>query len=232
MHTVKLAEDQAVKGLDYAIEIKVYGEGTQLIPSSAAITVKDPNGKAQVENQSMAIEDGVGTLTYTLSSTHTAGLWENAIIEVSYVVSSVTYKVVFFFDVVLCQLVPAVIDDDLKNYFPDLAAEIWTGESNYDEQIQEAFKIVKRDIKAKGRRPAMLIDGSQVRELVILKTFETIFFCFAKDESSIWWFRFQETKKAYADRFAKLVIKYDEDESGTVEEDEEAEPVGQVTMRR
>jgi hypothetical protein len=226
-----LTEDQAVKALPYPIEVKAFEGGTQLLPSSASITVKDPNGAAQVTDQAMSI-DGSGTMTYTLAAEKTSTLWENAIIEISYVVSSLTYKAVFHFDVVLCQIKPAVVDADLKNYFPQLAQEIWADETNYDKQIQEAFRIIKRDIKDKGRRPAMLIDGMQIRELLVIKAFELIFFEFAKSEEDIWWKRYEEMKARYNERFDKLVIKYDQDEDMLIDEDEKIGSLGQITLER
>ncbi len=226
-----LTEDQAVKGLPYTIEIKAYEGGTQLVPSSATITIKDPDGEEQIKDETMSIDEN-GTMTYTLAATKTTKLWENAIIEVNYIVSSITYKAVFHFDVVLCQIKPTVVDADLKNYFPQLAEEIWASETNYDKQIQEAFRIIKRDIKDKGRRPAMLIDGMQVRELLIIKAFELIFFEFAKSEEDIWWKRYEEMRARYKERFDKLVIKYDRDEDMLIDEDEKMNSLGQITLER
>lgn len=227
-----LTEDQAVKGLAYPIEVKVYEEGVQLIPSSATITVKNPDGTKQVEDQSMTIDSDTGTMTYSLTATYTAKLWENAIIEISYVVSSVTYKAVFLFDVVLNKLKCSIIDEDLKGYFPKLKDELWDEQINYDPQIQEAFKIVKRDIKDKGKRPHMLIDGMQIRELIIFKTFEMIFFDFAKNEEDVWFMRYQTMKETYDNRFAKLNIKYDIDEDALIDEAEKKGALGQIDLER
>ncbi len=228
-----LTENEAVKSLAYPIEVKVYEGGTQLVPSSGTITVKNPGGTAQVEDVAVSVAAG-GTMTYSLVSTITTTLWENAIIELSYIVSTVTYKAIFLFDVVLNRLKCNIIDQDLKDYFPALAANIWSVQSpaNYDVQIQEGFNIVKRDIKDKGRRPHMLIDGSQIRECLILKTFELIFFAFAKDEEDIWWNRYLMTKEKYEERFSKLVIKYDEDEDGLIEGDEGDVSLSQITLKR
>lgn len=231
MNIEKLTDDQAVKGYDFPIEFKVYSAGAQIKPTSAAITIKDPGGTEQVSDASMTINGTTGTATYTLDDAYTADLWENAVIEIEYVYSSITHKAVFFFDVVLNALKCNVIDDDLKKYFPQIASQIWSGTSNYDGQIQEAFRIVKRLIKDKGRRPAMLIDGSQIRELVIIKAFEIIFFNFAKSAEDIWWGRYEKYKALFEQRFAALAIKYDEDESGSIEDDEEA-GLGQVTFQR
>ncbi len=224
-----LTENEAVKSLAYPIEVKVYEAGVQLTPTSATITVKNPGGTAQVEDEAVTITSG--TMTYSLIATYTATLWENAIIELSYVVSSVTYKAIFLFDVVLNRLKCNIIDQDLKDYMPALASDIWSVQTNYDKQIQEAFNIVKRDIKDKGRRPHMLIDGSQIRECLILKTFELIFFAFAKTEEDIWWNRYLMVKEKYEERFSKLVIKYDIDEDGLINDDEKKITIAQSTLK-
>jgi len=226
-----LTEDQAVKDQAFPIEVKAYEAGAQLVPTSAKITIKDPDGTEIVDEASMTVGDD-GTMTYSLAATSTADLWENATMEIAYVVSTVTYKAVFFFDVVLTALKPNVIDADLQKYFPQIVSDIWSGTSNYDGQIQEAFRILKRLIKDKGRRPAMLIDGSQVRELVIIKTFEIIFFNFSKAPDDIWWRRYEQYKELFQQRFNALVIKYDEDESGTIDDGEAGESLGQITLSR
>lgn len=232
MNVEILTEDQAVKGQAFPIEVKVYSAGAQVKPTSATITIKDPDGEEIVSAAVMTINGTTGTLTYSLAQASTDELWENATMEITYVLSSVTYKAVFFFDVVLTALKPNVIDADLQKYFPQIVSDIWSGTSNYDGQIQEAFRIVKRLIKDRGRRPAMLIDGSQVRELVIIKTFEIIFFNFSKAPDDIWWRRYEQYKELYQQRFDALVIKYDEDESGTIDDSEAGGSLGQITLSR
>ncbi len=230
-HVVKLTEDQAVQSAAFPIEAKVYSAGVQIKPSSATVTIKDPDGTEKLAATAMTANSTTGTLTYSLAATYTADLWENAVIEIAYTISSVVYTAVFFFDVVLHALYCNVTDDDLKAYFPQLADEIWSGTANYSGQIAEAFQFVKRLIKDKGKRPSMLIDGSQVRELVIIKTFEMIFFNFATDPEGIWWKRYEQYRSLFNERFASLVIKYDEDESGTIDSDEKA-TAGQVSFLR
>jgi hypothetical protein len=227
-----LTDDQAVQDYAFPVEVKIYEDGVQLVPTSATITINDPDGTAEVIAAAMTVAAGVGTLTYPLTATYTADLWENAIIEVDYVIATVHYKAVFFFDVVLNALKCSVIDADLKSYAPLLATVIWNTQTTYDKQIQEAFRAIKRDVKNKGKRPSMLIDGTQIRELIILKTFELICFDFAKNTEDIWWARYQKYRDAYVAAFASLTIKYDEDESGTVDTDEEGTPLGQVTFQR
>lgn len=232
MRTAVLTEDQAVQNLDFPIEVKIYEGGAQVPPSSATITIKDPDGAELVSDATMSIEGSVGTLTYTLTAEKTTDLLENALIEIEYTVSGIKDKLTFFFDVVIQKLLCAVADADLKNYFPDLTAHLWTGETSYSKQIDEAFRVVKRDIKNKGRRPAMLIDGSQVRELVIVKTLGNIFFAFSKAPDDIWWARYEKALDQYQALLEGLLIKYDEDEDGLIDSAEKKTGVGQVSMVR
>ena len=229
-YIIKLSEDQAPRDAAFPIEAKVYSAGTQVKPTSATVTVRDPDGTEILAATAMTIETA-GTLTYLLAAAKTADLWESAVIEINYTIATVVYRATFFFDVVITPLACDVVDNDLKAYFPLLADEIWTGTTSYSGQIAEAFNAVKRLIKDKGKRPSMLIDGSQVRELVIIKTFEMIFFNFAKDPEDVWWKRYEKYAALFTARFAALQIKYDVDESGTIEADEE-QGLGNLSLIR
>lgn len=220
-YIVKLTEDQAPRGAAFPIEAKVYSAGTQVKPTSATVTVRDPDGTEILAAIAMTVDGTSGTLSYLFPTAKTVDLWENAVIEINYTIATVVYRATFFFDVVITPLACDVVDNDLKAYFPLLADEIWSGTTSYSGQIAEAFNAVKRLIKDKGKRPSMLIDGSQVRELVIIKTFEMIFFNFAKNPEDVWWKRYEKYAALFTARFAALQIKYDEDESGTIETDED-----------
>jgi hypothetical protein len=226
-----LKEYEATKGLAFLVEVNIYENGEQIIPSSATITVKSPFGEVIINEAEMTINQA-GTLSYMISAEKLSQLWENAIIEINYVADDRPHKSIFYFDVVICPLKPTVTDTDLKTYFPQLGEEIWDGETNYDKQIQEAFKIIKRDIKNKGRRPSMLLDSAQIRELLILKAFELIFFDFAKSEDDIWWKRYEEMKEKYKTAFENLLIKYDQDQDSLIDSTEKTISLGQIVLER
>jgi len=223
-YTIKLSEDQASRGAAFLIEAKVYSAGVQVKPSSATVTIRNPDGAEILAATAMTVDGTTGALSYLLAAENTANLWENAVIEINYTIATAVYRATFFFDVVITPLACDVTDDDLSAYFPQLADEIWSGTVNYSGQITEAFNAVKRLIKDKGKRPSMLIDGSQVRELVIIKTFEMIFFNFSKAPEDVWWKRYVAYHDLFTARFAALQIKYDENASGTIEAEEKLGP--------
>jgi hypothetical protein len=229
-----LTENEAVKGYDFLIEAKVYKDGSQEVPTEATVTVKDQGGTKIAEDKEMTIDDE-GTLTYTLEAAKVSDLFEDGVIEIEYTTDDdAKHKMVRLFDMVLNSLTCSVTDDDLKSYMPKIASFLWSGETCYDKQIEEAFRLIKRDIKDKGRRPHMLLDGEQIRELIIIKSFVLIFGAFFKERSDEdrWWVLYEEFKERYESRFSKLVIKYDEDEDGLIDSEETGKPIAQVTMVR
>ena len=230
-HVERLTDDQAVQGYAYPIEVKAYSAGTQLIPTAATITITDPDGTEQVADAAMSISQA-GTMTYSLAAKYTSELWEDVVIAVKYTVSTVAYKATFFFDVVLNALECSVIDDDLKAYLPALASENWSTQTTFDAQIQEAFRIIKRELKNRGRRPALVFDGTQVRECIVYKALEIICHGFARATDDIWWSRHETYRTAYERATSNLSLKYDEDESATVSADERADTFRQPTVTR
>jgi len=224
MLQIKLRENEAIKGTDFTIALTIYDGGVEKTPSSATISVYDYIGNAFVEDEDMAISGN--TCTYTLSSDYTNTLQENARIKV--VIDG--EEVNFLFDIVLYKLINNVTDDDLKKYKPTLASDIWTGHTNYQAQIDEAFNLVKRDIKNMGKRPNLIIDSSQIRELIILRAFSIIFNDFSSSPEDIWYARYLSTQEEYKRALDNTVFKYDEDEDGIVNSDDEV--FGQPRLQR
>ena len=256
MYVEKLTQDEAVLGYDYMVEVKIYEDNVLVVPDSATLTIKasDNNSTSDVlglsfpgtiqkivDAQAMTVADD-GTLSYVVPAASMPSLAENCVIEIDYVIitgdspDEVTThnKAVFLFDIVNNALKCNVTDDDLKCYAPQIADDLWTGSgmpTSYSGTIAEAFRIVKRLIKDKGNRPTMILDGSQVREIIILKTLEMLCFDFSKSKDDIWWSRFSRYTELFQTRLDSLRIKYDSDQSGTIEKDEQ-ELIGQVVLER
>jgi hypothetical protein len=219
MITAKLTDDEAVKDIAFPVEFKAFDAGAQVAPASASLSFYDPDGNAVISAQAMTI-DGAGTATYLIAADDLDTLWENARIEILYVVNGVSYYHKDFVDVVLSKLTPVVNDDDLRAFYPDIRDEIFDEQANYTPQIDAAFRLIKRDIKNKGRRPCMLFDSDQIREMTIYRAFEIIFRAFAKQPDDIWYIRANEAKSMYEALLGAMLIVYDADEDGIITEDE------------
>jgi len=177
-----LTENEAVRDIAFPIEVKIYEDGTQIIPTAATITVFDESGSELVEDQSMTIDGSTGTLTYTLPSANASDLEENAVIVIEYTYT-LSYKNSFLWDCVINKLKCPVIDDDLKKYFPALADEIWSVQSNYDTQIAEAFQIIFFDF-AKAEDDIWFVRSVQMRETYEMR-FSKLIIKYDADEDGI-----------------------------------------------
>lgn len=94
------------------------------IASSATVVLKDGNGTVlQASIAVTAINATTGEITYTLTTTHTAQLFENCVAEWSYVVSTVTYKETTLFDIVLHRLSQTATDEDIYTFQGDVKAK-------------------------------------------------------------------------------------------------------------
>ena len=216
MIQVVLTDNEALLGAAYKASVKFFEDGGAYTPSSPVqITFYTPENSQLWTDVLVASS---GEVSFEIPATYISEAAENYRL----VVDVEDIHVTFFVDVVKYKLYCNVTDEDLKNYHPQIMAEIWASETSYTTQIQEAFYLVKQDLKRKGMRPYLIIDASQVRELIILKALTLIFFDFA-DTNNVWQWRYEEVKTLYDEKLGSLPLRYeavsdDEDSISTVED--------------
>ena len=96
--------------------------------------------------------------------------------------------------------------------------ELWPDANvSYIDQIQSAFEKIIGDMKKIGGAGYVggLVDFNQLRELLILKTLELIYFGNAGSEESIYWSKYKEIKTEYEDKLNNVTFFYDTDNDGT-----------------
>jgi len=230
MITAKLVNSEALYQKDFEIKVYVYEDGVAITPSSASISIRLSNSSDYaVEDESMTISSN--EITYTLSSSYIDDLLEDNIAEIKMIYNSNTYYFNFIFDIVLNRLYVNITDDDLKKYSPEMANQLWSSESNYQNQIEEAFNVIQRDLKNAGQRPYLLIDGSQIRELLIVKTFELIYFDFSKSEDDIFWSKYKDMQEKYSRLIQNMRYKVDTGTDTQIGVDGEATMKGMKLVR-
>lgn len=112
-------KQQFLKGKTDTIRLSVYSNNVEVVPSSANITLKKPDGST-LQAQTAATVGSDGEMTYALTTTHTADHNLNYIAEWEYVVGSTTYYETQLFDVVKSILSIPITDDDLFNELESL----------------------------------------------------------------------------------------------------------------
>ena len=228
MNSIKLLSNEVAFGMGATIQLQFYVAKTPTQPTSAKFTLKSPSGITIIDAQDMTLLTDE-LLEYSLESTDIENLGENYRIYVEYIYSGVTYPVNFLLDVVLTPLVLSITDLDLQERHPNLADDLWTGQTSYETQIALAFDVVKTDIKNRGNRPDMLIDNRQIEIPIEYKSLELIFFDFATSNEGINWERYIEYKRKYSEFMSNLIVKYDSNRDGIIDS---VESIGNLRLLR
>jgi len=221
MHAVKLTNPEALFDSAYTPTFELYVDGVQVTPSAASLTMCWPGyalADAEFTDRACTLSESADEITCAIpASERETEPIENYRLILKYTYSGTVYTVNFLFDDCRTPLTCSVVDDDLKKLYPEIADHIWDGHTTYTAQIGRAFDDVRRKLKEKGRRAVLMVDASQVNDLVVIRTLAMIFNDFAKSTEDIWWQRYLKMSEQFEADFANLSIDYDEDEGGDVE---------------
>ena len=90
-------------------------------------------------------------------------------------------------------------------------------------KLDYAWEMLMNDIRAKGFRPALVMQSSTLKHVHAFKTLELICVDFIKsgEPDDLFTKLADRYKEYYGDAFGKLLFQYDSDESGTIDEGEE-----------
>ena len=92
---------------------------------------------------------------------------------------------------------------------------------SFSKEIQRAFEKLEDLLRRSGRRPQLILDPNDLREVHIIQSVAEVCKGLAKEENSVWWALWQEyDKRAYA-IFKSLNLKYDESGDGVISGGEE-----------
>jgi hypothetical protein len=221
-HSAELLNNEALFEASYTPEIIVSVDGVKTAPSTATLTLYNPSGTAIVTARACTVNGTTKKITAVFTGGNGTGeistLTEDWRLLLNYTIASVVYQANFLFDVCRLILVNPVIDEDLLALHPDLASNRWASQTTFMPQIEKAFSDIKRKLKERGKRARMMIDATQIKDLIICHSLELVFFDFAKDIGDIWWNRYLKRAEQFAADFENLHIAYDSDESGTIDE--------------
>jgi hypothetical protein len=219
--TTKFLTEEIFPSKAETLTVKVYDDGVAVEPTAATYEVYDGTGNLiSSGTASTAAEEGETIKNVISASVGATDFTEDEVdchVEWQLTINSESFVFINLFDVVNYKIHNNVSDEDLLTYFPNLANELTSTQSGFDTQIQRAFTEVKLALKEKGIIPRRMLDSEQVKHLIILKAFEIIFFAFPRTPESVWQVRYDEVKKKFEEALKKLILKYDDDESGVPE---------------
>ena len=227
---------QVTYGRAYTLTCKVYSDGTQVVPTGGTIDVKRPGNApltSPVSGASVSI-DGNGTMTYSLAAgnadllaVHYAAVWHP-------VISGVTYDFPQLFDVVRYPLRNMVTQDDLVKHHKDLTDLLFTGETDHQVYIEQAFEDVFQWLDSKGNRPALVLTGEDLRRPIEHLALHKKFIAIAKehDPPDRWRSLADYHRSEYERWIQSAAFVYDVDQSGSADGTSTEDTTGEEGSRR
>lgn len=103
---------------------------------------------------------------------------------------------------------------------------------SYEVEISEAFNIFLNDIRLQKLRSNKIIGTEQIRELVLNKAIELICNNFIKDIADVWALRMEKYAGIYESLFNNLVLDYDANNDGNIQDAESDMSLSQTTADR
>jgi len=232
MIEAKFIYDEVYKAASDTLRLEVYNDGAA-VECSAASSILYNSGRTEKASGSITpTGTPANILEVSIADSAYTEIEENCSIEWTFTADGEVRKFNSFFDVVEWKIHLNVIDSDLEKYHPDILDHLWTGQSTYANQIHLAWRAIKQDIKAKGRRPSLIVVDEDIKKLIELKTFCFIFESFYRKASDdVWLVRADRADQAYKDQFNKTTLRYDESQDGIVDT-HPGQNLGMVSLRR
>ena len=207
--------------------------------SGTTVTLHEPTGYDHTASSTF-----VGTrLSLSVSAANAGTLYEGCEVRWSYVVDSSTYKPITQYDVVRT-LWPEVIlvPFEFRRYAGEMASEAMESDIgsglDFSDEIALATEDVRRDILARGYRPALFRSHDEFKHPIA----ERVLYRWARrgealpavwqDDPTGW---IDMRREAYGDALTDALNttrSYDEDESGAVTEAERVSKLGVIRLRR
>ncbi len=127
------------------------------------------------------------------------------------------------------------LDTDLKALHPSLENDIWQGVETYRATLNSAFDQLLLDLKRAGWNPDLISNSAAniawFKPIVCVGALIIIFRDFRAETGDRWDLLLNDYSAKYANWVADAKLDYDEDEDGSVSEEEEETNKG-VTLQR
>lgn len=219
--STQVSSNEVLKATAESISLTIYSAGTAATLSSCTYRILDSGGNVEASG---SITPVANVMTVSIPATIFTVIEDNCRVEWSFTVSSVKYVVNSLFDVVSSKIFNCVVDQDLKDKYPYLSKELWSTQTNFSIQIDDAFKAVKTDIKNRGNYGRLLIDSEQIKPLIVHKALQTIFLPRSRQAGApgipgdLWWNLGTYHEKEYSKLFDSTHFVYDANSDAIVDQ--------------
>ncbi len=196
----------------------------QGVASSATVEISDPSGAVVVAATPATVQAVTGRLSYSqawpeadydLAEDYSA-LW-------TWTISSVVYSDRQYFDIVRNRLECLIDTNDLLEIWPNLDKHlVAVGETDATKFVRRAWSHLMDHLKAGGNRPSLVLDRARLINPALQLACYYTAAALTRTDGDLWDKRADNAKEMYTELIGSLgTLKYDFDESGTVEVEED-----------
>lgn len=210
------------RGSDSVLRLRPARAGSALTPTSATVTVTDPNGTVVV-NAGVAT-CASGAASYTVLGSVTTGLalgerWQ-VVWSVFLPGESVARQVgPLETHLVRHRLYPVISDQDLFRRVSALdpsSPSCITSVTDYSPYLDDAWALVQEKLVAKGDRPWLVMSPQALREVHLQKTLQLVFEDLSTRLNPAYADQAKDYRQQFTDAWTDLRFLYDRTDGGTV----------------
>ena len=205
------------RGSTQVLTLPVYGDDGTSAQTATSGTVSIYDGSAAiVEDQTVTVGPPA---SHTLAGSATAdrGLSERLLEVWTLTISGTVHTLTRPAYLMRRVLTPTLIDADLVEYHSDILSLLDPDETTLEKPRTAAWEFVQRKLIRNGRRPQLVIDSWQLRDLHAYRTLELFF---RDAAASVGDGRYVELAREYAEltaaAWSEISFRYDADEDGYV----------------
>ena len=197
-------------------EIKIFRDGSQVVPTNVTYTLLKPNGGKLVEAQTGSI-DVHGTCSYTLSTSQlskTLTLGEGYVEDWHITISGNVFRFRRMAAVVLRRLYPVVSQEDLIACYSQLASLLPSNLTSYQKYLDTSWEKILRKIRSQGSGYEYLVCSPEsFFDAHLHLTLSLIFYDFHSNlgaETSRFYDLGTQHQQDYVDEWSNVKFVYDE----------------------
>lgn len=213
----QLTDNQVLKAKSQDLVLTVYKDGAATAVSGASCILYDSGTTEKATPTPVVSGDNNEIITVTVEATVYTEIEDDCRIEWTFTADSKTIVTNSLFDVVNYKVYNPVITADLLAMHPEIDDDQWTDQSNFQNQIDEAYEDFLVDVRNKGTRGAWIVDMSQIKRPIKYKSLSIIFKSFIKQSDDVWEKLFILYSDMYDSELAKTRFKYDATGDGAVD---------------
>lgn len=191
--------------------------GALAAPSSGTITIYDGSNTAIVNAAAVTITSSIATYVLLAATVSTKTLGVGWRVEWTLTMPDACEHVYRqTASLVRCRLGPVVTDADLLARHTDLASYRPSGQSSWQQYVEEGWREVVSRLEGMGRRPYLVLSPEALRQVHLYETLTLICrdLAGAGDPQNRWTALSETYRREAEGAWGRLALVYDEDDDG------------------